>query len=100
MKLKVEFVDNKWYGEVVDVLDIYVTKLCGQSAMNMLFEQEEDYQHKSNSFVVISKHNESNSVAKTSGSHMTVSSFTSDDFDWYYVDKEYLLEVLNETKTN
>lgn len=97
MKLKVEFVDNTWYGKTVEVSDVYVTKLCGQSAMNMLFEQDEDYQHKSNNFIVIHKRNDLDHIPKTTDSAMSVSAFASDNFDWYCVDKEYLLEVLNET---
>ena len=99
MRLKVEFVGNTWYGKTVEVLDIYITKLCGQSAMNILFEQDEDLQHKSNNFVVISHRNDLPYIAKTSGSHMSISAFASDNFDWYCVDKEYLLEVL-EGETN
>ena len=99
MKLKVEFVDNTWYGKTVEVLDVYITELCGQSAMNILFEQDEDDQHKSNNFVVIHKRNDLNYTLKTTDSAMSVSTFASDKFDWYYVDKEYLLEVL-EGETN
>ena len=99
MKIYVEFVGNVWYGRKVEVSDMFVTKLCGQSAMNMLFEQDEDTNHKSNNFVVISHRNDLPYITKTSGSHMNVSAFASDNFDWYYVDKEYLLEVL-EGETN
>ena len=99
MKLKVEFVDNTWYGKTVEVLDVYITKLCGQSAMNMLFEQREDPNHKSNNVVIISHRNDLPYMAKTSGANMSVWAFVSDNFDWYYVDKEYLLEVL-EGETN
>ena len=99
MKLKVEFVDNTWYGKTVEVLDVYITELCGQSAMNILFEQDEDDQHKSNNFVVIHKRNDLNYTLKTTDSAMSVSAFASDNLDWYYVDKEYLLEVL-EGETN
>ena len=94
MKIYVEFVGNVWYGRKVEVSDMFVTKLCGQSAMNMLFEQDEDTNHKSNNFVVISHRNDLPYIAKTSGSHMSVSAFASDNFDWYCVDKEYLIEVL------
>ena len=94
MKIYVEFVGNVWYGRKVEVSDMFVTKLCGQSAMNMLFEQDEDTTHKSNNFVVISHRNDLPYIAKTSGSHMNVSAFASDNFDWYCVDKEYLIEVL------
>lgn len=99
MKIYVEFVGNVWYGRKVEVSDMFVTKLCGQSAMNMLFEQDEDTNHKSNNFVVISHRNDLPYIAKTSGSHMNVSAFASDKFEWYCVDKEYLLEVL-EGETN
>ena len=99
MKIYVEFVGNVWYGRKVDVSGMFVTKLCGQSAMNMLFEQDEDDQHKSNNFVVIHKRNDLNYTLKTTDSAMSVSAFASDKFDWYYVDKEYLLEVL-EGETN
>lgn len=95
MKIYVEFIGNVWYGRKVEVSDMFVTKLCGQSAMNMLFEQDEDNQHKSNNFVVISHRNDMPYVAKTSGGHMQVSAFTSHRFDWYCIDKEYILEVLN-----
>ena len=94
MKIYVEFVGNVWYGRKVEVSGMFVTKLCGQSAMNMLFEQDEDTIHKSNNFVVISHRNDLPYIAKTSGSHMNVSAFASDNFDWYCVDKEYLIEVL------
>ena len=94
MKIYVEFVGNVWYGRKVEVSDMFVTKLCGQSAMNMLFEQDEYTTHKSNNFVVISHRNDLPYIAKTSGSHMSVSAFASDNFDWYCVDKEYLIEVL------
>ena len=94
MKIYVEFVGNVWYGRKVEVSDMFVTKLCGQSAMNMLFEQDEDTNHKSNNFVVISHRNDLPYITKTSGSHMSVSAFASDNFDWYCVDKEYLIEVL------
>lgn len=94
MKLEVEFVDNTWYGKTVEVLDVYITELCGQSAMNILFEQDEDDQHKSNDFVVIHKRNDLNYTLKTTDSAMSVSAFASDNFVWYCVDKEYLIEVL------
>ena len=94
MKIYVEFVGNVWYGRKVEVSDTFVTKLCGQSAMNMLFEQDEDTNHKSNNYVVISHRNDLPYIAKTSGSHRNVSAFASDNFDWYCVDKEYLIEVL------
>ena len=94
MKIYVEFVGNVWYGRKVEVSDMFVTKLCGQSAMNMLFEQDEDTNHKSNNSVVISHRNDLPYIAKTSGSHMNVSAFASDNFDWYCVDKEDLIEVL------
>ncbi len=49
--------------------------------------------------MVISHRNDLPYIAKTSGSHMSISAFASDNFDWYCVDKEYLLEVL-EGETN
>ena len=94
MVIYVEFCGNVWYGRKVEVSDMFVTKLSGQSAMNMLFEQDEDTIHKSNNFVVISHRNDLPYITKTSGSHMSVSAFASDNFDWYCVDKEYLIEVL------
>ena len=99
MKLHVEFIGETYYNQYIEVNDMFITKLCGQSAMNMLFEQDEDTTHKSNNFVVISHRNDLPYIAKTSGSHMSVSALASDNFDWYYVDKEYLLEVL-EGETN
>ena len=94
MKLHVEFIGETYYNQYIEVNDMFITKLCGQSAMNMLFEQDEDTIHKSNNFVVISHRNDLPYIAKTSGSHMSVSAFASDNFDWYCVDKEYLIEVL------
>ena len=94
MKLRVEFVGDAYYNRRIEINDMFITKLCGQSAMNMLFEQDEDTTHKSNNFVVISHRNDLPYIAKTSGSHMSVSAFASDNFDWYCVDKEYLIEVL------
>ncbi len=46
MKLHVEFIGVVYYNQHVEVNDTFITKLCGQSAMNMLFEQDEYLQHK------------------------------------------------------
>lgn len=94
MELYVDFIDDTYYDKHVEVNDIYVTKLCGQSAMNMLFEQEEDDDHKSNNFVIISQRCDLPYKAKTTGAYMSVSNFTSDNFLWYCIDKEYLLEIV------
>ena len=99
MKLRVEFVGDAYYNRRIEINDMFITKLCGQSAMNMLFEQREDPHHKSNNVVIISHRNDLPYMAKTSGAHMSVWAFVSENFDWYHVDKEYLLEVL-EGETN
>lgn len=61
----------------------------------MLFEQDADSLHNSNNFVVLFNRNDLPFMTKTDCSAMQVSAFASDNFNWFYVDKEYLMERIN-----
>jgi len=92
MNIYVRFIDGKWYGKKVKVDQDSVSIVSGYDAMDKLFHQEAGYLP---SVVVLFKRTDiRNSQLTTADSSMSVSVFASDSFKWYYVDKDYLLELL------
>lgn len=91
MRVRLDFIDNTWRGKVVEVDEHCIYKIDGQSAMNMLFEQE---QGEHDNILIFYKREDIPSIYKQAGSHLQVDTFASDNFSWYYIHKEYLIRVL------
>lgn len=92
MNIYVKFIDGKWYGKKVKVDQDSISMVSGYDAMDKLFHQEAGYLP---SVVVLFKRTDiPSSQITTADSSMSVSVFASDKFKWYYINKEYLLGLL------
>lgn len=91
MKVRLEFIDSTWYGKVIEADENCIYKIDGQSAMNMLFEQE---QGEHSGIIMLYKREDVPCIPMQADSHLRMYVFASDNFSWYYISKEYLLRVL------
>lgn len=92
MKVKLSFIDDKWYGKVIRVDPTRCAKICGEGAMNMLFEQEHG-EHRN--VVIFYKRGDIPSVLNQAESSLTVNTFSSENFSWYFINKDYLNSLLH-----
>ena len=91
MKVRLDFIDSTWYGKVIEVDENCVYKIDGQSAMNMLFEQEHG---KHSNTIMFYKREDIPCIHQQAESNMRVHVFASDNFSWFFISKDYLLKVL------
>ena len=93
MKVKLSFIDDKWYGKVIKVDSTKCVKICGEGAMNMLFEQEHDRGHRN--IVILYKREDIPSILTQAESSLTINTFASENFSWYFINKDYLSGILH-----
>lgn len=97
MKVKLSFIDDRWYGKSIKVDPSNCIKICGEGAMNMLFEQEHDGGHRN--IVIFYKREDIPPILIQAESSLTINTFASENFSWYFINKDYLnnlLKLLNE----
>lgn len=99
MKVLIDFIGTEYVGKKIDVLDQYLWKLDGESAMMILFNQEYEPLHKDHNLLIVYERTDIPYTLKTCGSRMSVNVFASPKLKWYCIDKEYVQSVL-EGKTN
>lgn len=97
MKIYIQWVDNKHTHKNIEVNPVYVKQVSGFEAMNILFNQENCLDHKDNYNVVLFDRTDLIITPRTACSTMAISTFASNNFLWYVIDKEYVYEVLNES---
>ena len=98
MEIYVQWLDDKYVGKVVNVIDVYVREISGHDAMNILFNQESDQQNKDNYLTVLYDRTDINVKVCVGHSCLMLNTFAADNFVWYTIDKEYLYEVLKKNE--
>lgn len=92
MKVKLSFIDDRWCGEVIDVDSDNCIKIDGESAMNMLFEQ----QHGEHcNIVIFYKREDLPTILHQADGHLSIDTFASEDFSWYFIYKDFLKLILD-----
>lgn len=93
--VNIRFIGNKWIGQVIEVYKCYLQKVTPTEALTILHNQEIDKDHKDWNVTVLTKCSNSKDVPKSIEQSVPILLFTNSQ-EFYTIDSEYLLEVIEQ----